>query len=1169
MNLILFNLFFSLSSCFAIHNQNENEKYSKDHDSFRQDLIIMRSSFSKLLKQTCSNLPTPGHYSSSLELYDCNFELSRVIFDDTATINYSRTDEGHYKGTFDSCDFHLPSSSLMINVDSNFVSFEGSCRFYGTTSSGDSDPTAISALEFTNLVGSDIPTFKAQFNGITLHDSQLMTTVNYPFNFDNLYFYDVHINHYGAFFFDIQGALGSINNLIATGVTSNNGFFFKITCQPSTTYDIRKSSFTDFSSCSPFYFIGDIENPPRVEITNCSISSCSLEKSTFAYGFIIFEKKVSCRLEQFHFSNNNGCCIFGQSNSDDFSDYEFVACTFTNNAYNGEYIFGSTNPNPDFGSVISIKTENIRIFDCQFNENNGYKHGGVFYILAKTSIEIESSGFQGNSLSNETDAEETHGGSLYIDISEIYNAIADITLNGTKFENNGASNNGGAIFFKTKQANSNINLNFDKCDFINCNSSIGGSIYYNQENENENGKIILSECIFDGCSADDGQAIYCRIRSFTIEKSIIKNHIGGAAEIFSIIIPSNENPIFKNCTFQNNDVDFWDFSSIKSPVLFEGLVFSDYPLTYLSYVIDFSKAGQLNNNDRLTFQGCSFTNIHGRCVNGNRVQVSADFNNCTFYEISSTYQSSCFNIMTDSPYFFNIHDSIFENIASYSTGGAIQCYSLALNLMGCTFIRCRCENPYAESEISNGGALYIDQHNLNDQIYDCKFYDCYAKHDGGAIYAHCTDSSGKSENFIEIHNCIFSSCISGREGGAVSSGLRTGDKSTYDNDMSFTNCQFIRCQSGNGGALYFQDGTQDGDEETLISSCIFDNCQASEEGHSLYCRSYKLTLSDSTFKNHNSASEKTISFCYINMNENNISPEIIDCKFENNDNSVLTIISGSPSIEFRGLEFDGMSNNNLKLLDFDNWINSGSSSKTYTFTNCNFSNIKAISCFNSEKDISISIFSSTFDNIESSEDGACFYIHTSGSSVNIDDCTFENINSNGNGAAIHARTDLIEVQNSTFIDCSCGISSTNGKGGAIYFEQPIYAGEERISECIFTNCRSTFVGGSVFIYSEDTRVRTSYFINCVFTDSTSSERGGAVLCGEDDEGHSGTNGLTFQNCEFVRCHSKSGGALYTYAGSLQGLESLNVDHCIFENCFAEGGEGHAIHSLTFECYLRN
>ena len=61
------------------------------------------------------------------------------------------------------------------------------------------------------------------------------------------------------------------------------------------------------------------------------------------------------------------------------------------------------------------------------------------------------------------------------------------------------------------------------------------------------------------------------------------------------------------------------------------------------------------------------------------------------------------------------------------------------------------------------------------------------------------------------------------------------------NDMEVTDCYFARCESGKGGALYFQDDTKEGDEETFIVDCIFTDCYVSGEkyeGYSIHCISY-------------------------------------------------------------------------------------------------------------------------------------------------------------------------------------------------------------------------------------------------------------------------------------------------------------------------------------------
>ena len=106
-------------------------------------------------------------------------------------------------------------------------------------------------------------------------------------------------------------------------------------------------------------------------------------------------------------------------------------------------------------------------------------------------------------------------------------------------------------------------------------------------------------------------------------------------------------------------------------------------------------------------------------------------------------------------------------------------------------------------------------------------------------------------NYIRVLNCNFTNCQAGILGGAVTCGFTTADGEPLmgDNDINITQCQFYSCQAPSGGALYFMDGTEEGDEITYISNCLFDGCSGSN-GTALFCRSYNLQVYSSIFQNH-------------------------------------------------------------------------------------------------------------------------------------------------------------------------------------------------------------------------------------------------------------------------------------------------------------------------------
>ena len=112
----------------------------------------------------------------------------------------------------------------------------------------------------------------------------------------------------------------------------------------------------------------------------------------------------------------------------------------------------------------------------------------------------------------------------------------------------------------------------------------------------------------------------------------------------------------------------------------------------------------------------------------------------------------------------------------------------------------------------NNGSIYLNGDGFD--IKGCRFEECIAAGDGGAVYA-----TGNGT----FTNCWFTDCSSGVDGGAV---LLDRD------DCVFKNCMFSFCGAGDdGGAIYVCKNV----EGTQFFECVFRDCNANDKGYLLSC----------------------------------------------------------------------------------------------------------------------------------------------------------------------------------------------------------------------------------------------------------------------------------------------------------------------------------------------
>ncbi|OHT04244.1 hypothetical protein TRFO_28292 [Tritrichomonas foetus] len=922
------------------------------------------------------------------------------------------------------------------------------------------------------------------------------------------------------------------------------------------------------------------------QFNSCNVNSCSDPT----------QKPIQINTNEFLFEdctfelNQNGALEFNDQAQASVSHCKFISNSIL-----------------DYGGAIRIMIQKsdksyVHIEKCNFYSNQCLKEEAGRNPAGGASLYISYSGANIiiNSCNFEKDSSKSTGGSILIWYDRGTGKFDDvISITNSTFTHCNATKAGGAImcgqYFEGDEeetAENDGDFSIIDCIFTECSAERGGGLFFaNGKPENEENKFIIN-CTFDACfsTSDEydvdrrkGLSIYCRAYTVEIRGCFFKNHVKCDYDVNAksgsyLYIHTDETevtPILTNCTFEDNGKPHIEIIAACSEVIFENLIFRNYhgkatEIQWEARVIDLDKFSC--NNTR--FINCIFDSIvnyraiESRDSQGKRVSIeSCSITNFNF-EGSSPGCAIRFSGRNDEENQIFVHNCTFMNLVSAGSG-AIESNSGSIEISNCTFNDCK---SFDENNFGGGGAIHLTEEYLDakpETIKECIFINCYSATHGGAIFISCTDSEiGPDDSHpISIVNCQFYKCAAKDYGGAVTCGVISFGETLYDNDIYIRDCYFTECEAEKGGAVYTHQGTQLGDEELLISDCIFDNNKASgKDGLSVYAQSYKFKLNGSIFRNHQGNTDS--SFLYVKMLEEGSIPIIENCIFDNNGMTDMKIISNSTTTDINGIIFQNYIDASI-LINLDEWSDS-----FFRFNNCKFINItgQVIKLLADKKG---EFNFCQFINIttkETQNQGICIYAAIS-ADICVNYCLFENITNPGyNGGAIYASTYCIELKHSNFTNCSL-TSDADARGGAVYyFQESIYVPKETILNCTFEKCYSKSYGGAIFIHCHDEATKECLiFINqSKFIDCSSGVEGGAITSGINDQWHDelyGTNDIAIGQCQFIRCTSGRGGALYFQDGSEFGDEETYIDTCTFDNCYATNGEGYAISCRSYNLQI--
>ena len=591
--------------------------------------------------------------------------------------------------------------------------------------------------------------------------------------------------------------------------------------------------------------------------------------------------------------------------------------TFTNNSAYG-------------GGAVEAWTGKMTITTSDFVGNWATNNGGAISASNGTILEVNTSTFKGNYTSDPSG----NGGA--IGVYDVNATINNSIFGGTGDGEGNTAKNGGAIYFEPTKNTGSGSLTINGSDFINNHATnSAGAIYQ------AGGTLTVNGSLFDGNSAinnSNGGAI----SSFGSGKLIIDgskflnntsyaaadNHSGDGGAIYT---SAGYETVIKNSYFENNIAVESSLSNDGGAIILYGskAEISDTEFyankashyggaAYMSTVTSIWKQVNFIDNEAKHYGGA----INFEARGGG---ATAEFYNSKFYgNKSGNLGGAIYNGIT-----LSITNSIFgaegddKGNTSKANGGAI--YSSGnLTITGSQFINNSATGITGQTvyggAISNTGELNINnsvfkgnsvgssgmaghggainQNGSSATITNSSFESNISTTDGGAIrLGYNTNVTISATEFIKNHTSNYGGAICGSESiDTITNSIFKQNSAAYGGAIGKSggtttiNDSIFESNSGNlGGALYaFSQATYN------INNSTFSKNEASGNGGAIYNTSSTINIADSVFDSNHSANNGAAISNYGTMTVKN-------SVFKNNDsyysaifnNGTLDIISES------------------------------------------------------------------------------------------------------------------------------------------------------------------------------------------------------------------------------------------------------------------------------------
>ncbi|MDR1963836.1 MAG: autotransporter-associated beta strand repeat-containing protein [Planctomycetaceae bacterium] len=856
-------------------------------------------------------------------------------------------------------------------------------------------------------------------------------------------------------------------------------------------------------------------------------------------GVIVVESGATFTMTgNFHFKDNNK--FVQQENFDGGVLWAGVGTSVTvnGNSYsknaareNGGAVYLSGGTNAEGENAKWIASDSLFY-------NNIAKYGGAVYINDTTNVDLSNTEFKFNGVvvqeildddGNPIEVADFNnvitqqGGVIYAKSGS--NFVTDNQENGSRFIQNGAVGDGGAIFIGDDTRSSSLAIQNAQFSENVSKTGSGGAIYSTKT------KIIGDNTVFDGNIA--GQS-------------------GGALYVNAV---SESEPIsLAETTFRNNEAIVSGGAIYLNPAANNAIlnISQAYFINNLTHSND-SQGGAIFaggtgiriNGTRSVFQN----NMVGENKTGKGYQGGAVYlgDNGTLNMASSTFQGNRVNvettesqggaIYTGTGANITLSNGLLEKNIAYADGGAI--YSVGnnntnnngtLTINGTNFISNQSENAnggaiftgytiinadeavFSENIADkNGGALFISGVNKETSFIDLKNVQ-FDQNDaengsGGAIYLDATGYAAglPDDNYqltLDVSGTKFLTNAAQQDGGAIYAKTNTiVNVKTLDNGLAWTVFGVADAKvdedeitdgnkaERNGGAIYINgEQNQKATSQLDVDGAVFEYNIAGENGGAVYLRYADAEIANAAFTG-NIATRFGGGIYY--ENENGKELKIKNVQFsENQATSGGAVYLVNPTT--LNISDTNFSNNQVSGNGDGGAIYFNSGNSTLDITGTTFQNNTATGSGGAvrlQNNSAIKADKVNFSDNKAASGGAVKIGNIA--DIQIAGSTFyHNVATNGNGGAIeiddkrttNLNPDEMNRLNITSTNFSHNISET-GSGGAVYVSNAVL----NTDSVTFSNNSAAQNGGALYAENSDLNLK-----NTAFTGNETDQKGSAI-----------------------------------------------------------------------------
>ncbi|KAA6394747.1 MAG: hypothetical protein EZS28_009723, partial [Streblomastix strix] len=715
------------------------------------------------------------------------------------------------------------------------------------------------------------------------------------------------------------------------------------------------------------------------------------------------------------------------------------------------------------------------------------QRGGGLYANIRTGAYLI---FEGDCQFQNCSVNSGSGGGIYASVTNEGSQIR--CLGELMFVNCSSSFIGGGAFIGSVDKAS-IELNKVTC--VDCKSGQGAGL--NIQPDSNTHFSISGKASFTRCeSTGSGGGICFSIQGNTEIQltgemefiDCIGQRGGGISigSIYKLILVISNTCIFKNCTGSQGGGMYMPLSDIETDIQITG---------------------------ELSFDNCSCTDQGGGIyLSTSRSQLSFG-NMLVFKDCSSTYGGGLYVSCSNEGMIQFIEELNFENCSSNQQGGAI----------------------YAN--IQSGGIFTIDG--------QCKFTECTTQNNGGGIFAQI---DGQNTTLVIGNGLIFDTCSCYGYGGGVNALIISSAQLIIQGD-----CQFINCStSGSIGGGMSATVTNEGSLIQCLGELLFNNCSSSSVGGGASLISgdkasteiNKVTCVDCKSRLGAGLNVQPSSNAYFTISGQ---ASFTRCESTGFGGGICFIAGDNTEIRITG---------KMKFIDcigeFGGGFSIGTSNKIILVISneCIFQNCTGL--LGGGLDIQFSHIDTymqitgelSFDNCSSSQGGA-LRIVIRGSQlifekkIHFKDCQCPQI---GGGLYVSCSYEgtIHFIDELKFENCSAGTG-----GGGLYIQCSDQGIIQFIEELNFDNCSANYYGGGIYLQCSGAESNIQISGDLLFDNCKVEIAGGGLYMSISFGGS-----VTLDNkCEFLKCKSGNGGAMYLNI-NFELQSSFQIKDILIQECQA-------------------